>query len=192
MAECTWAGLTIEYNNTVVMPSAPLAELLPNILAHCKGKALDLATGSGCIAKWLETTECVEIHASDISQMSCAMARKNTTRTKVIQADWYSGLARDYDLIVCNPPYGTTREWQVQPQFHELLPQISVDGGITGTDAIKTVITGSVDRLVANGYLVVAHDESQAEWVKQQATDTLVYVTTYTHWQSGLTVFKKI
>jgi HemK-like putative methylase len=192
MAECTWAGLTIEYNNTVVMPSAPLAELLPNIVPYCKGKVLDLATGSGCIAKWLETTECSEIHASDISQMSCSMARKNTTRTKVIQADWYSGLARDYDLIVCNPPYGTTREWQVQPQFHELLPQISVDGGITGTDAIKTVISGSVDRLVDNGYLVVAHDESQAEWVKQQAGDSLEYVCTWTHWQSGLTVFKKI
>lgn len=192
MAECTWAGMTIEYNNAVVMPSAPVAELLPNIVSLCKGKVLDLATGSGCIAKWLETTDSVEIHASDFSQMSCSMARKNTARTKVMQADWYSGLARDYDLIVSNPPYGTTKEWQVQPQFHQLLPQMAVDGGENGTDALCTVISGSVDRLVSNGYLAVVHDEAQLEWVKKQATDTLVYVTTYTHWQTGLTVFKKI
>ena len=192
MAECTWAGMTIEYSNAVVMPSAPVAELLPNIIPYCKGKALDLATGSGCIAKWLETTACTEIHASDMSQMSCAMARKNTTRTKVMQADWYSGLARDFDLIVSNPPYGTTKEWQIQPQFHQLLPQMAVDGGENGTSALETVIAGSVDRLNTNGYLAVVHDEAQLAWVKQQATDTLVYVTTYTHWQSGLTVFKKI
>jgi HemK-like putative methylase len=192
MAECTWAGMTIEYSNAVVMPSAPVAELLPNIQPLCTGKALDLATGSGCIAKWLETTDCVEIHASDMSQMSCSMARKNTERTKVMQADWYSGLARDFDLIVSNPPYGTTKEWQVQPQFHELLPQMAVDGGENGTSALETVIKGSVDRLVSGGHLAVVHDDAQSAWVKTQATDTLVYVTTYTQWQTGLTVFKKI
>lgn len=192
MAHCEWAGLTVEYNNSVVIPSAPLAELLPNILPYCKGKALDLATGTGCIAKWLETTPCTEIHASDVSQQSCSMARKNTTRTKVMQADWYYGLARDYDLIVCNPPFGTTAEWMVNPQFHELLPQMAVDGGENGTSALATVITGSITRLNSNGYLAVAHSEEQAEWVKQQATAELVYVCTYTHWQTGLTVFKKI
>lgn len=192
MATCTWAGLQIEFSNVVVIPSAPVAELLPNIVPYCKGKALDLATGSGCIAKWLETTECSEIHASDYSQMACAMARKNTSRTKVMQADWYYGLARDYDLIVSNPPYGTTHEWQVQPQFHELLPQMAVDAGVTGVEALMTVITGSVDRLITGGYLAVAHSETQTEWVKQQATESLVYVTTYTQWQTGLTVFKKI
>jgi ribosomal protein L3 glutamine methyltransferase len=109
-----------------------------------------------------------------------------------MQADWYYGLARDYDLIVCNPPYGTTHEWHVQPQFHELLPQMAVDGGEQGTSALATVIAGSVDRLNSNGYLAVVHDEAQLAWVKQQATEQLVYVTTYTHWQTGLTVFKKI
>ena len=192
MAECTWAGLKIEYSNAVVMPSAPVAELLPNILPYCKGKVLDLATGSGCIAKWLETTDCVEIHASDMSQMACSMARKNTQRTKVMQADWYSGLARDYDLIVSNPPYGTTHEWQVQPEFHDLLPQMAVDGGANGTSALATVIAGSVDRLKNDGYLAVVHDEAQLPWVKTQATEQLVYVTTYTHWQCGLSLFKKI
>ena len=192
MAQCEWAGLTVEYNNSVVMPSAPLAELLPNILAYCKGKALDLATGTGCIAKWLETTECEEIHASDLSQMSCSMARKNTQRTRVVQADWYNGLARDYDLIVSNPPFGTSHEWAINPQFHDLLPQMAVDGGVEGTSALHTVIAGSVDRLRTDGYLAVAHSEEQLEWVKKQATDQLVYVTTWLHWQTGLSLFKKI
>jgi methylase of polypeptide subunit release factors len=69
---------------------------------------------------------------------------------------------------------------------------MAVDGGEQGTSALETVIAGSVDRLVTGGYLAVVHDEAQLAWVKKQATDTLIYVTTYTHWQTGLTVFKKI
>ena len=78
--------------------------------------ALDIGTGSGCIAISLasETGACVD--ACDISEAALALAQKNAAACGVsvrfFLSDMLSGVAGAYGIIVSNPPYISVEEYK--------------------------------------------------------------------------------
>lgn len=109
-------GYPIIVNKNVLIPRWETEDLVDRVIkeikkAHLKiNKALDICTGSGCIAVALAKELSISISAVDKSPKALKLAKKNaklnnTTITfkkmDVLKEDFKD----KYNLIVCNPPY---------------------------------------------------------------------------------------
>jgi len=118
-----WLGdFRFHVDERVLIPRSFIAELLPDGLAPHIGdaasvkSALDLCTGSGCLAVLLaHAFEAADIDAADISSDALAVAQRNVSdyglagRINLIRSDLFDNLpGKSYDLIISNPPYVTT------------------------------------------------------------------------------------
>ncbi|MCQ2342276.1 MAG: peptide chain release factor N(5)-glutamine methyltransferase [Paludibacteraceae bacterium] len=73
-------------------------------------RALDIGTGSGCIAIALKQQHPEwEVYGMDISREALAVAQENAqrnhTQINFFQGDIFTDEIRDFDIIVSNPPY---------------------------------------------------------------------------------------
>jgi len=112
--------------------------------------AIDLGTGSGCIACALASERPdLDVIAVDVSPAAAAVARDNTralglaSRVGVVAADLLDGI-RDLgaDLIVSNPPYlpsALVPELPPEVRIHE--PRLALDGGADGLALIRRIAT---------------------------------------------------
>jgi len=127
----------------VVVPRSFIAELLRDRLrpwiSQPIHRALDLCTGSGCLAILLALAfPRARIDATDISRAALAVARKNVRayrlgrRVKLARADLFSGIGRHrYDLIVANPPYVGAAAMRKLPPEYRREPRIALAGART-------------------------------------------------------------
>jgi release factor glutamine methyltransferase len=103
-------------NSSVLIPR-PETELLVQLVIDTAGKqegvkALDIGTGSGCIAITLalELARC-EVHATDVSASALAIARENARLLNATTKFHLHNILEDelpftgLDAIVSNPPY---------------------------------------------------------------------------------------
>ena len=164
-------GLKIRLTDAVLVPR-PETEalvqwalaLLPPPGAGRRPLAVDLGTGSGCIACALAAERPdLDVIAIDLSPPAVAVARQNARalglgpRVRVVAADLLSGV-RDLraDLIVSNPPYlptGLVPELDPEVRSHE--PLGALDGGADGLALIRRIAAGARDHLRASGALVL-------------------------------------
>jgi release factor-specific protein-(glutamine-N5) methyltransferase len=127
-------------------------------------RAVDLGTGSGCIACALAAERPdLDVVAIDVSPAAAAVARENAialglaARIRVVAADLLDGV-RDLgaDLIVSNPPYlptGLVPELPPEVRTHE--PVVALDGGADGLALIRRIAAIAHRALRASGVLVV-------------------------------------
>jgi release factor glutamine methyltransferase len=124
LGETRFYGLRFSVNPSVLIPRPETEELAGLILKECTGKslrALDIGTGSGCIAvtlsRYLPGAEVVAVDISEEAlQTAEANNRANHTAVSFIQTDILSTerakeeIGGTFDLIVSNPPYVMERE----------------------------------------------------------------------------------
>jgi release factor glutamine methyltransferase len=126
--------------------------------------AIDVGTGSGCIACALATERAdLDVVAIDVSPTAAAVARENVRclglvgRVGVVAADLFAGLrAIRADLIVSNPPYlpsALMPELPPEVRIHE--PRLALDGGSDGLAVIRRIATAARHHLRPSGALVV-------------------------------------
>ena len=153
----------------VIIPRSFIAPLLPDGLApYVPGpghvhKALDLCTGSGCLAILLaHSFPDADIDAVDISPEALTVAQRNVSdygladRINLLRSDLFEKLRdKRYDLIISNPPYVTASAMEgLPPEFrHE--PSLALAGGVDGLDAVRAIIDAAPRHLNARGSLVV-------------------------------------
>jgi ribosomal protein L3 glutamine methyltransferase len=162
-----WLGEHAFYvDKRVIVPRSFIAELLRDRLSPWltrePKRAMDLCTGSGCLAVLLALTfEKTRVDASDLSSNALAVARRNvsryelTRRIKLIKSDLFTSLKnKKYDLIVSNPPYVTARSMRRLPEEYRHEPSLALAAGSDGLDLVRRILDGARKHLNPGGLLV--------------------------------------
>ncbi len=138
--------------------------------------ALDLCTGSGCIAIAI-AAKCpkVKVIATDISTDALALAKENAQRNSVaeriefLNGDGFATLAASaqFDLIVSNPPYIPSAEIAtLDPEVRDFDPRLALDGGADGLDFYRRLANEAAAFLKPDGKIMLEFGDGQAEAIK--------------------------
>jgi ribosomal protein L3 glutamine methyltransferase len=162
-----WLGeQSFTVDKRVIVPRSFIAELLRDHLepwlAREPKRALDLCTGSGCLAVLLALTfRNVRVDAADLSGNALAVARKNVARhrmarrIRLVKSDLFRSLGgRTYDLIVSNPPYVTARSMSRLPPEYRHEPSLALAAGADGLDLVRRILADAPAHLAPGGLLV--------------------------------------
>ncbi|HXZ96788.1 MAG TPA: 50S ribosomal protein L3 N(5)-glutamine methyltransferase [Burkholderiales bacterium] len=172
-----WLGdLRFYVDRRVIVPRSFIAELLRTRLqpwiksAHAINSALDLCTGSGCLAILMALVfPNAVVDASDVSRSALAVARRNISdygfadRINLIRSSLFNALhGRRYDLIVANPPYVNARTMRTLPAEYRYEPRLALDGGKDGLDYVRPILKSAAKHLRKKGLLVVEIGHNRA------------------------------
>lgn len=164
----------------VLVPRADSETLIAAAVAHFAGsegpkRVLDLGTGPGtllfaALAEWpdahglgVDQSE----QAWDYFEANCA-ALEMDERARFKFGDWATGLAGQFDLILCNPPYiGIAEELGPEVRGHE--PPAALFAGADGLDDYRRIVP-ELPRLLAPGGLAVL----EIGWMQGEAVSALM------------------
>jgi ribosomal protein L3 glutamine methyltransferase len=173
--EAWQAGLKFYVDERVLIPRSYFADLLIDGFApwvddpDAIGSALDLCTGSGCLAILMaHAFPHAKIDAVDISQEALAVAKRNIAnhnlkqRVRPIASDLLAGLGkRRYDLIISNPPYVTTQAMHDLPPEYRHEPALALAAGDDGLDIVRRILAGAQAHLKPGGLLAIEVGHNQ-------------------------------
>lgn len=176
--EAWFAGLSFKSDARALVPRSPIAELIESGFEPWLGgrpveRALDLCTGSGCIAiamahynpEW-------QVDGVDISEAALSLAGENKARLfaencNLIRSDMFTGLTgKVYDLIVTNPPYVTNDETDALPQEYAHEPDLGLRAGDDGLDFALKILRDAPAHLSEHGLLICEVGESERHLLK--------------------------
>lgn len=166
-------GIPFHVDERVIVPRSFIAELLlgdalgPDALGlipepEAIGSALDLCTGSGCLA--IIAAMCLpnaEVDAVDLSADALEVARLNLAehgmedRIRLMRGDLFKPLkSARYDLIITNPPYVAAAEVAAFPPEYANEPQMAHLGGTDGLDLVRRILAEAPAHLTPEGGLI--------------------------------------
>lgn len=159
--------------------------------------ALDLCTGSGCLAILLaEAFPDAEVDAVDLSSEALEVAQRNVAdyglddRIALHQGDLFAPLAgKTYDLIISNPPYVNAESVAALPAEYRHEPSLALGSGVDGLDATRTILREAARHLNPGGLLAVeighnraaleaAYPELELTWPEIEGGADTVFVIT--------------
>ena len=162
-----WLGEHSFYvDKRVIVPRSFIAELLREHmspwLARDPKRALDLCTGSGCLAilMALEFPK-AQVDAADLSASALQVARINIKhfelgkRVRAVRSDLFDSLGKKkYDLIVSNPPYVTASSMRKLPKEYRHEPSLALAAGEDGLELVHRILKDAKSHLAPGGLLV--------------------------------------
>ena len=177
--EAWFAGLCFKSDPRALVPRSPIAELIEAGFQPWLGdrevtRALDLCTGSGCIAIATAVHQPGwQVDGVDLSADALALAASNVERfdvgdrVRLIQSNLFAGLRDErYDLIVTNPPYVTHAEVAALPDEYRFEPELGLRAGEDGLDLALRILRDAPDHLSEDGLLICEVGESERALVK--------------------------
>jgi ribosomal protein L3 glutamine methyltransferase len=170
-------GYRFYVDERVIVPRSFLAPMilqqLQPWLTHPENvfRALDLCTGSGCLAVLLaEAFPDAEIDAVDLSPDALQVAQRNVNdygledQVTLHQGDLFAPLAgMTYDLIISNPPYVNADSVASLPREYRHEPALALGSGEDGLDATRIILRDAAEHLNPGGLLVVEIGHNRAE-----------------------------
>lgn len=173
-------GLEFHVDRRVLIPRPDTETLVEVALAatrprHLRGRALDLCTGSGCVAiAFAKARPTWHVTGIDLSPEAVEVARGNAQRlgaiwdVRFLAGNLYEPLRPEerFDLVTANPPYIPQGEIaKLQPEIRQFEPHLALDGGADGLDLLPAIVKGAAARLTPGGTLAVEIGAGQAEAV---------------------------
>ena len=196
--EAWFAGLRFRVSEQVLVPRSPLAELIvegfePWLPAERLRRAVDVGTGSGCIAIALASYHPrVEVDAVDISPAALALAEANiqahdlAQRVRTVHSDLLQAVSdQRYDLILANPPYVPEASMEDLPAEYRWEPALGLVAGADGLDLVRRLIVQAADCLEDHGVLICEVGEA-AEALDQWLADEPVTWLEFAHGGDGV------
>ena len=132
-------GLQFAVNQSVLIPRQETEELVDLIIREnrdCRGRIVDIGTGSGCIAVSLaKNIPLAQVCAVDISEqalnVACENARKNGVDVDFFLGDMqdesFMRQLNDCEIVVSNPPYVCLSEKpQMRPNVLDFEPHLAL------------------------------------------------------------------
>jgi release factor glutamine methyltransferase len=139
---------------------------------HLSGRALDVCTGSGCVAvSFALERRTWQVTGTDLSKGALEVARKNAESLGAVwgvdfrAGDLFDALpeASRFELIVSNPPYIPSPEIPtLMTDVRDFEPHMALDGGQDGLAFYRRLAVQSSGRLVPGGVLCVEVGAGQA------------------------------
>jgi release factor glutamine methyltransferase len=127
-------------------------------------RALDLCTGSGCVAITLARERRTSLFvATDVSADALAVARENALRLGAYNVAFREGdlfAAVDpsmrFDLVTANPPYIAVGEIAaLEPEIREYEPRLALAGGDDGLAIVRLIVAQARAHLSRGGRLAL-------------------------------------
>ena len=127
-------------------------------------RALDLCTGSGCVAITLARERRTSLFvATDVSGDALAVARDNALRLGAYnvafrQGDLFAAVdpSLRFDLVTANPPYIADAEMSaLQPEIRDYEPRVALAGGADGLAIVRLIVAQARAHLASAGRLVL-------------------------------------
>uniref|UniRef100_E6QRI8 Putative Site-specific DNA-methyltransferase (Adenine-specific) n=1 Tax=mine drainage metagenome TaxID=410659 RepID=E6QRI8_9ZZZZ len=198
-----WLGeFSFYVDERVIIPRSFIAELLQQQLApwvddpECLTSALDLCTGSGCLAVLMaHAFPNADIDALDLSTEALAVAQQNIQayglqeQVRLIQSDLFEKIDRQYDLIITNPPYVNATSMAELPAEYRTEPELALASGEDGLQHIRPILRHAAQYLFPGGLLVaeIGHNRDALEaefpqidftWLESGGSDEYVFLLT--------------
>ncbi len=199
-------GVPFYVDKRVIVPRSYIAELLyseafqgeePLIDRGAVNRALDLCTGSGCLAVLAcDVFANAEVDAVDISKDALAVAEINVAehglrdRLTLYRGDLFKPLGETvYDIIISNPPYVTSRAVKELPKEFSYEPHLALEGGKDGMEVVRRILADASKHLAPDGGLlceigrgraIIERDYPETEflWLDTQASEGEVFWVT--------------
>ncbi len=180
IGEWEFYGLTLDITRDVLIPRPDTETLVERGILFARNlpegaRVLDLCAGSGCIGLAI-ADNCPNTHVilAEWSEDALRVCRQNirriglTRQADPVQVDALEPpprLLRDFDLILCNPPYIPTLEvGRLDPSVRDYEPHIALDGGEDGLKFYRAVAKKWKRALKSGGKLIfeVGYDQAPA------------------------------
>ncbi len=175
IGEAWFAGLKFRVDETVLVPRSPLAELIvegfePWLAEQQLRRAVDVGTGSGCIAVALAHYHPgLKVDAVDVSAAALDVAAANVRahglvdRVRLQRSDLLEAvIGQRYDLILANPPYVPEASMDGLPREYGWEPRLGLAAGPDGLDLVRRLIVQAAECLEAHGVLICEVGEAAA------------------------------
>ena len=197
-----WLGdFRFAVDERVIVPRSFFAELLEDGLSpwvespEAVGSALDLCTGSGCLAILMtHAFPGAQVVAADLSDDALDVAQQNVAdyhledRVELVKSDLFDALAgRTFDVIISNPPYVTAEAMAALPPEYLHEPRMALAAGDDGLDVVRRLLAEARSHLNPGGVLAVevGHNRHIVEeafpqlpfvWLSAQGGDDMVFL----------------
>ena len=180
IGEWEFYGLTLDVCRDVLIPRPDTETLVERGILHVRdlpdgARVLDLCAGSGCVglavadncpntrvilAEWCG--DALRVCRQNI--LRCALSQQ-VSAAQVDALEPPPRILRDFDLIVCNPPYIPTLEvGRLDPSVRDYEPRMALDGGEDGLKFYRSIAKKWKCALKPGGKLAfeVGYDQAQA------------------------------
>ena len=164
--------ISLDVSSGVLIPRPDSETLIEAAVAHFGEsgplRILDLGTGPGTLLlaaldQWP--------HAAGIgieaSEHAIAVARANAERiapgrAEIRHGNWADGVAEQFDLILCNPPY-VEDDALLDPQVRDWEPAAALFGGVDGLDCYRQIVPQLLALIAPGGMVAVEIGHTQAD-----------------------------
>ena len=169
-------GLELCVSPACLTPRADTEVIVEKALEHLgerKARALDICTGSGCIALAVAANSHAEVLGVDVSEAALAVARENAERcalSEKVRFEKRNALAEGflggekYDLILSNPPYIPTGDIASLSAEVKHEPMLALDGGGDGLTFYRSFVSVLPSHLNEGGAIIfeIGYDQEKA------------------------------
>ena len=169
LGEREFYGRVFRVDRRVLIPRPDTETLVEVALDRTRDRsmsmrALDLCTGSGCVAITLARERRTSLFlATDVSGDALAVARENASRLGAYnvtfrQGDLFAAVdpSLRFDLVTANPPYIAAAEMSaLQPEIRDYESELALAGGPDGLAVVRLIVAQARAHLARAGRLVL-------------------------------------
>lgn len=167
-------GLEFKVDENVLSPRPESELLVEKAIQYIKENnyktALDLCTGSGCLAIATKLNTEIDMTASDISTKALNIAKENAknlnAEIKFICSNMFEKIEESFDIIISNPPYIDSDEMkELELEVINNDPHIALDGGEMGLKFYNIIHDHLRKHLNDNGMIIMEIGEDQKDLI---------------------------